>query len=528
MALSNIELKKFIVEKGINDRKLAVKNLIDVYKDDWEDQIRSELSRQFTSLSQDKLRFLITREMNLVKRVVNETALVYKNNAVRKALVSNGKGVDGVEDFTIDENYEKIIAKSSINSIMKQVNRYTKLSNQTMLRVVWRDKKIDFDMLTFDNVEIFTDPEDWTKIIAIKYFIDLELPSTSADLNDDVTIGTNDAFLSAGSDNSFGVSITEANDASFSTMFLWTLEDKDSISGEYLKSFVRTYNKKDGEMVEVKKEDNLYFDQDGFPVLPFVFFPNKTPHSTLTDYTSGNDVYDANMNVALNYVHLNELIKYQSYKQIFVKASDATSFPSSWNLDPQSVIALTDTDNNTDIGTLDLQSDITKIMELIRDRIIMVFSQVGIPPSAIQLSGTPESGIAIRLDKQSLMEFREDDIEIYREKEKALFEVVRIINNFHNTEKISEDAEINIDFAEITFPTTRQEEAAADALEIQNNSLTGWQILQRKNPDLTDDQAKEKYQENKDFNSNQLGGLSEIEQPKNVIEKDEEIEENEK
>lgn len=519
MPLSDLELKKFIIQKGINDRKLAIQNLIDIYKDDWETIIREEINRQFTTKSQAKLRFLITREMNVVKRVTNETALVYKNNAVRKALIEDGKDEAGEDKFKEDDNYESIMSNTSINSQMKQVNRFTKLTNQTMLRVVWRNKKMDYDLLTFDNVEIFTDPEDWTKIIAVKYFIDLDLQSNRADFTDD-EIGTTDTFLTGRSDTSFGVPITDLEGPTFSTMFLWTLEDKDKTSKEYTKSFVRTFRKVKDDMQEVEKDDNPYFDEDGFPVLPFVFFPNRLPHDSLTDFTTGNDIFDGNMNVALNYIHLNELIKYQSYKQIWVKASDTTSFPKTWDLDPQSVLTLTDEGNNTEVGTLDLQSDITKIFDVIVKRIIMILGSRGIPPSAVRVDAGsgPESGIKIRLDKQTLFEIREDDIEIYREKEKALFKITRIVNNVHNTEKISDKAVLNIDFAEINFPTTRQEEAAADTLEINNNTLTGWQVLQRKNPDLTDDQAKEKFQLNKDFNSNSLGGLTDINQPNNTQE----------
>lgn len=519
LALTNIDLKRFIVQKGINDRKLAIENLIRIYKDDWEDIIRQEIARQFTPDSQVKLRPLITREMNIIKRVTNETALVYKNNAVRKALIADGVDEAGDDKFKEDENYEKIINNTTINSQMKQVNKFTKLTNQTMLRVLWRNKRIDFDLLTFDNVEIFTDPEDWTKIIAIKYFIDLELAKTTPDFGDDNVVGTNDVFLTAGSDTSFGVPIDEIETPVFSTMFLWTLEDKDPVSKEYKESFVRTFKQIKGEMVEVEKKENPY-KQDGFPVLPFVFFPNKFPHDNLTDYTTGNDMFDGNMNVALNYIHLNELIKFQSYKQIWAKARDASAFPKVWDLDAQSVLTLTDEDNSTEVGTLDLQTDITKIFDVIISRIIMMFGSVGIPPSAVRIEGNgPESGIKIRLDKQTLFEFREDDIQIYADKEKQLFNLTRIVNNFHNpAQPISEEAELGIDFAEITFPSSRQESAAADSIELQNNTITGPQILQRKNPDLTEDQANQLYQENKEVNANSLGGLAPVGQPSNAEE----------
>jgi hypothetical protein len=42
--------------------------------------------------------------------------------------------------------------------------------------VVWRDGKIDYDIITFDNAEIITDPNDWKKIIGIKYYIGLRMP----------------------------------------------------------------------------------------------------------------------------------------------------------------------------------------------------------------------------------------------------------------------------------------------------------------------------------------------------------------
>lgn len=522
MHLSDLELKQFIEQKGINDTKLSVKNLINIYKDNWRYIILDEIARQFTDASYEKLRPLVTTELNLLKRITNETALVYKKNAQRKAQIPQKipevkEGEKPAEQiFKEDANYESIIGKTNLNSIMKQVNKFTKLTNQTMLKVIWRNRKIEFDLLTFDNVEIFTDDEDWTKIIAIKYFIDLRLNST---LDDSVI--TRDTTNPIPTNNNSSIAISEQQITEFTTMFLWTLEDKDSDTKEYKTSFVRTFKLHKGEMNEVEKENNPYFI-DGLPVLPFVFFPNKTPHASLLDFTTGNDLIDGNINTALNMIHINNIMKFQSYILMWIKASDKKSFPKSWDIDMSSILALLDTDGNTEVGSVDLQAKIRDIWLTLIERVILLYGSRGIPPSAIRIEGTPESGIKAHIDKQALLEAREDDIEIYREKENDLFEIIRAVNNEHNTLKISEDAELSIDFAEITFPTTRQEDAAADSIEITNNTLTGWQILQRKNPDLSDDEAKEKYSNNKDFNSNSLGGLTTIEQPSNVTEEEEE------
>lgn len=505
MALSSIELAQFIEEKGINDKKISVQNLINIYKDDWRYIIILELAQQFTQLSQDKLRPLITQEMNIIKRVTNETSLVYKNPAKRKALIpqETEEEIDGVKTktttFIEDANYESVMAKTTINSTMKQVNRYTTLTNQTLLKVVWRDKKIDYDMLTFDNAEIFTEEDDWKKIIAVKYFIDLQLP-IDRDERDNVT------------------SIQNQDTAEFSTMFLWTLEDRDETSGIYKKSFVRKMRNIEGEMVELSKEENPYKDEDGNFVLPFVFIPNKTPHENLLDFTTGNDVLDGNINIALNYIHINNIIKYQSYILMYIKANDKSAFPDSWDLDMSSILTLLDTDGNAEVGSVDLQAKIKDLWSVIFERIILILGSRNIPPSAVRISGSPESGIKIRLDKNALLENREDDIELYRDSERKIFELTRIVNNHHDfNNQISEEAELNIDFGEIDFPTTRQEDAAADHMEIQDNTLTPWEVLQRKNPDLTDDEAKEKFEANKAFNTVAVGGLSEIEQPDNTL-----------
>ena len=104
MPLSTAQLNKYLEQNGINNRKLAVKNLIDVYKDDWDGIILDELAKQFNKLNAKTLRPLITKELNLIKKITNETALVYKTPAMRTAIV--GEVVEG-EEPKIDENYEE-------------------------------------------------------------------------------------------------------------------------------------------------------------------------------------------------------------------------------------------------------------------------------------------------------------------------------------------------------------------------------------------------------------------------------------
>jgi hypothetical protein len=68
-------------------------------------------------------------------------------------------------------------------------------------------------------------------------------------------------------------------------------------------------------------------------------------------------------------------------------------------------------------------------------------------------------------------------------------------------DKIDVLAEFSIDFAEIEFPRSPTEEAAEWSTLILYNIKTAIDWIKSRNPDLTDDQAKKIYLENKTLNS---------------------------
>ena len=520
MALTTEQLNKYIQENGINNKKLAMKNLLDVYYDNWEGIILDELALQFKKSNKDKLRPLITKELNLIKKVTNSLALVYKNAAARVAVI--GEAIKA-EDIKVDEAYEEIIKDTDIDMTMKAVNKMVELTNQCLLKVNWRNERIEFDILTFDNAEIATDPEDWKKIVCIKYYVDLVLPEDQSRSYGESIYKANPTYAADGT-TSFGVPIDDAAKTQYSTMFLWTLEDRDE-NGNYEEARLRKYYYQNTD--PYFDEEVTFKDKNGFAVLPFVFFPKTTPIRSLVDYTTGNDLWDGNLNTAINMIHLNQLIKYQSYKLIAITTSSPTAFQGDLSLDPQTILKLYDPDGNTDVEVLDTQTSILDIWQVIRERIITIFASSNIPPNAMRLSGSPESGYKVHLDKQGLIEMREDDIQIYRTKEKELFNIIRIVNNVHNKLKINEEAVFKIDFAEITPPESPEDKAKADTVQIMNNTKTPIDFIMRDNPDLTRDEATIVFNNNKAINSGALppgAALTEVEQPITTDEEEEEEE----
>jgi hypothetical protein len=95
------------------------------------------------------------------------------------------------------------------------------------------------------------------------------------------------------------------------------------------------------------------------------------------------------------------------------------------------------------------------------------------------------SGIAKVIDNSDLLESREDQIELYRGYEKDLFDMTRTVWNYHNpNKKISDNAKLKIDFAEIEIHRDPKEEAEVWEKEIATGTASILDWIMEKNPDI--------------------------------------------
>jgi hypothetical protein len=499
------QINKFIKKTNFNTIKIKQKNIKDIYYDNWDYIIQRELEKQFIIDTWEELYTLTTKELNLVKRVINEVALIYKNPAERKALLT--EQTDNQEE-QIDERYNQIIEESMLDVVMKSVNRFTELLNNLLVRPVWRNGKIQYDMYLFDNVEIITDPEDWKQIIAVKYYMGLQLPfydNQHSGLVDD-TPGANAKLMSYNVPDDF-------NDREYDTFkyaYLWTLENKDELTGRYRESYIykiEQVNEQGQEQITEKKE-NPYKDKDGYPILPFVLFKKEYPVDRLLNFTVGDDLKDLTINTAINLVHYNALVKYTAWKQKYIVTDDIDSIPAQLNMAPQGVAVLPKRqDGSVELGTWDQESDLVKYWNALIERVKTGLAQYGLDADSFQRSGNGESGIKLKIKKEGIIERRQDQIPLYREYEHQLFEMTRIVNNYHSTDEISDKAEFQIDFGEIKVENDSMEEANVWQTEITNNVSTPVDWIMQNNPDLDDEQAREIFEKNKAINGGNLGNI---------------------
>lgn len=477
--LTSQGLSNFINQTALNTTKISQQNLLDIYRDRWDYIINWELSQQFEEKTFKKLRLLKSKEINIIKRVVNEKALVYKKKAIRKALLKTTKKNDeGKEIRDEDEAYTEVLKTSNIDATMKMVNKLTELTNQVLVKTVWRNSRVEYDIITFDNAELFTSPDDWQEIQAIKYFINLELPDFDSQDRQHLGVETSKGFRLA----------------KFTTAFLFTL-DKEKNEG---KIFKHRFGAK-FDPAKTDSQPNPY-QIDGKVILPFTLFTRQIPVDRLLDFTTGADLLDAGINVALHVTYINELIKMQSFKQPVIKLGDRKQLVSGLDIGPGKAILIEDPDGNSDVTAIDLEANIDKQWGIVRERSELAFASRGISAENFKRSGNPASGFAIELSNRTLLEAREDDIEIYRAREQDLFKVTRAVHNEHSNKPISEDAEFQINFAEATFPESKTEKARSRTIEIANNVSTPVDWIMEDDPDLTREQAVAIFERNKSFN----------------------------
>ena len=90
-----------------------------------------------------------------------------------------------------------------------------------------------------------------------------------------------------------------------------------------------------------------------------------------------------------------------------------------------------------------------------------------------------------------------DDIALWRLYEKDLYEIERVIASYNG---INLSEEFGVDFYEVEYPKTVQDQILKDNFDLENNLITQAKIMVRENKDLTVEQAQAIIDNNRGFN----------------------------
>jgi hypothetical protein len=108
-------------------------------------------------------------------------------------------------------------------------------------------------------------------------------------------------------------------------------------------------------------------------------------------------------------------------------------------------------------------------------------------------TGNAPSGEALRIMEIENLESRESDIPIFKEWEQSRYEIDRVILETHGALNLSED--IMIDFGEVEFPLSPQEERTWLDWKLAHGIMTKKDLLLYFNPDMDETELQAKLDE---------------------------------
>jgi hypothetical protein len=261
------------------------------------------------------------------------------------------------------------------------------------------------------------------------------------------------------------------------------LSDNEGLQWEYWDSEKYIIMNEDGDIQNEK--DNPY------GILPFAFTHREDQIDSF--FVEGaNDIINCNEQVNISMTEMNLGLRFNMFGQPWVNGLNA---------DQNMVRAGSNTILDMgDDGVYNITSPNGNIMEAIQNikfQIELVASNNHLWIQWAESGGEVPSGISLMVKDMERKEDYYDDVSLWRLYEKELYDIERTIAGYNG---ISLPEEFGIDFYEVEYPKTVQDQILKDEFDLKQNLITQAKIMVRENKDLSLPQAQAIIEENKLFN----------------------------
>ena len=229
----------------------------------------------------------------------------------------------------------------------------------------------------------------------------------------------------------------------------------------------------------------------GYGRLPFVFLHKE---NQIDDFRveGATDIVSCNEQVNITMTELQLGLRFQMFGTPYVTGVYADS-----------KIERVGTDRILDLpegATFDIASpggNIESVIENVKFQLELVALNNHMYVQFAQDGGETPSGIALRIKDLEFMEDYEDDKALWMLYEKDFYELEKIIGKANG---INLPEEIGIDYNEVEYPQSVQDEISMNTYFLENNLTTQAKLLKKYNDDLTIEEAQAIVDENKEIN----------------------------
>ena len=388
-------------------RKTETAKRLDLYHDAQLDHLETRLNQLFSDPSS-----MVQVCLNITKKVINNLAQVYREAPVRII-----EGTDSDKEL-----FAGIIEAMALDVKLKLASRYAKLLKTILLRPVWRNERLDLDILTGNILDVETGetPEILSKVLVTDF-------------------GTSDKI--------------EEVEYSYWTPETWQRLDYRG---------------------QVKEEA-----PNPYGVLPFLSIFDYPPPSSSFWLPGGDDLVSLQEAVNLKLTDLLYLLSTQSFGVGFIKGGQGGG---SLKVDPGSLVELSE---NGELGFAHQQARIEEVVGAIDKLIKWGCVSHGLSAASMSTDPQEASGLSKLVDTRELKEVRAEDVALWRSYEGKLFSLIRTVWNAHNpTKKLSESATLKIDFCDPKPETDPKTQAEAWEKLLGFGVISPVDIALERNPDL--------------------------------------------
>ncbi len=323
--------------------------------------------------------------------------------------------------------YSQICEGCSLDLVLKKCSHLVKLLKSILLKVVWVEDKLRLDAITgnlIQDIQTYDSPYDLKSVLIIDYGQTSRI--------EDIQYSYWDSEVYKRLDHRYNI-LEEIENPYNGTLPFVPLFDSYNISNSFFQPL----------------DDSLISLQESI-------------NEKLTD---------------LLYV-----IRMQGFGVGWIRTETGTA--GSLQTDPGTLVELKG--EKSALGFESQKSEIEEIVSAIDKLIKWTAISQGLSAASMSTDPTEQSGLSRIIDTRELAEARVDDKENFRMLERNIFSTMRTVFNFHSNKKLSENALLSIDFADIKQTVSGKEQAQADDLKIAQGVLSPVDVLMRENPDITD------------------------------------------
>jgi len=403
--------------------------------------------------------------LNITKKIVNSLAVVYRDPAYRYFK----NEYDAKKDKRKYTNYYERILPANINSKDKQINRYAKLFNTALTQIGFDKKsgKIVYNNRGSHQYDVLFDENNIYRPIEVRYQQYLTINKEPELVTIVWTEKDHYGLTSLGNDFVIGDNKQKKNPYGILPFAICREEEQDDFwgNGQY-------------DLVNANEQINFL----------------------MTDLINGGVIMQSwGTPVAINL----ELAK---------RGQDGSMNHQRVRFGPKHPLVIENANDGKmrpGLEYVNANPLIKEVMEVIDWQFTKVALVKGLDPNRIIGKLTEASGFAKIVDAIEQMELRRDSLEPCREYEAQRFEITKAVNNYYadtkegkefKLEKIPDDFELAVDFAEIKPPVDAETQILVDDFKLKRHVISVLDVIRRENPDLDDIQLKKLLDENKELN----------------------------